>query len=172
MLIRRHKQSTIDHISLDNVFWRRISYIELEQGSFGSVFKATLSDGLNVAVKVFHLESGGATKSFDTETEILSSIRHRNLVQVIGCCTNQDFKALILEYMANGSLEKWLHSDIYVRDLVQRVKIASDVALALKYLHHGHTFPFLHFDVKPSKTKIRRLMLVILAFPSFFTQLY
>lgn len=166
MLTRRHKQritSPTAYISLDNVVWRRISYVQLVRGtnsfsetnilgrgSFGSVFKATLSDGLNVAVKVFNLELEEASKSFGTETEILSSIRHRNLVRVIGCCTNQEFKALILEYMPNGSLEKWLHSDSYTLDLLQRLNIALDVALALEYLHHDHTFPVVHCDVKPS----------------------
>ncbi|KAL8485252.1 hypothetical protein ACS0TY_027526 [Phlomoides rotata] len=71
-----------------------------------------------------NLELEGATKSFDTESEILSSIQ-----------------ALILKYMPNGSLEEWLHYDSCVLDLVQRLNIATDVALALEYLHHGHTFP-------------------------------
>ncbi|KAL8484712.1 hypothetical protein ACS0TY_027130 [Phlomoides rotata] len=166
MLIRRRKQVIIPlsaDIPLGNFVRRRISYIELVRGtssfsevnllgigSFGSVYKATLSDGLNIAVKVFNLELEGAIESFDTESEILSSIRHRNLLQVIGCCTNLEFRALILKYMPNGSLEKWLHSDSYVLDLVQRLNIAIDVALALEYLHHGHTFPVVHCDIKPS----------------------
>ncbi|KAL8058315.1 hypothetical protein ABFX02_03G010200 [Erythranthe guttata] len=123
----------------------------LGKGSFGTVFKGTLHDGLNIAVKVFNSQSERAVKSFDTESEILSSIRHRNLVRIIGCCSNTEFKALILEYMPNGSLEKWLY---YSRnrglDLMQRLKIAIDVALALEYLHHYHTFPVIHCDIKPS----------------------
>ncbi|KAL8505947.1 hypothetical protein ACS0TY_016976 [Phlomoides rotata] len=165
MLIRRRKPITMHpaDISLGNFVPRRISYIELVRGtssfsetnllgigSFGSVYKAVLSDGLNVAVKVFNLELEGATKSFGTESEILRSIRHRNLLPVIGCCTNQEFRALVLKYMPNGSLEQWLHSDSYFLDVVQRVRIATDVALALEYLHHGHTFPVVHCDVKPS----------------------
>ncbi|KAL8482004.1 hypothetical protein ACS0TY_028234 [Phlomoides rotata] len=122
----------------------------LGSGSFGSLFKATLSDGLNIAVKVFNLQLEGAKKSFDTESEVLSSIRQRNLVSVISCCTNPDFRGLILKYMPNGSLEKLLHCDSYVLDLVQRLNIAMDVALALDYLHHGHTFPVVHCDIKPS----------------------
>ncbi|KAL8485446.1 hypothetical protein ACS0TY_027663 [Phlomoides rotata] len=164
MFTRKRKQvikPPVSEISLEKI--ARISYVELVRGtnsfsemnllgsgSFGSVFKATLSDGLNIAVKVFNLQLEGATKSFDTESEVLSSIRHRNLVSVISCCTNPDVRALILEYMPNGSLEKWLHSDSYVLDLVQRLNIAMDVALALDYLHHGHTFPVVHCDIKPS----------------------
>ncbi|XP_047961854.1 LRR receptor-like serine/threonine-protein kinase EFR [Salvia hispanica] len=165
-VIRRRNQIRIttpdEGIGL-KIDWRRISYLELERGtdsfgetnllgrgSFGSVFKATLSDGLNVAVKIFNLELEGASKSFDTESEILSALRHRNLVRIIGCCVNPEFRALILEYMPNGSLEKWLHSGSHCLDLLQSLQIAIDVALALEYLHHGHTYPVVHCDVKPS----------------------
>ncbi|XP_042035969.1 leucine-rich repeat receptor protein kinase EMS1-like isoform X2 [Salvia splendens] len=143
--------------------YRSVSYIELERGtsgfsernligkgSFGSVFEATLSNGLKVAVKVFNLQLQGAERSFDIETEILGSIRHRNIVRVIGCCSSPEFKALILTYMPNGSLDKWLYSNMHSLDLIQRLKIAIDVASALEYLHHGHTFPVVHRDVKPS----------------------
>ncbi|XP_042032220.1 probable LRR receptor-like serine/threonine-protein kinase At3g47570 [Salvia splendens] len=155
---------------------RRISYTELERGtssfsetnllgrgSFGSVFEATLSDGLKVAVKVFNLELQGALRSLDVETTILSSIRHRNLVRVIGCCCNMEFKALILTYMPNGSLDKWLHSDMYSLDLKQRLKIAIDVAAALEYLHHGHTSPVVHCDIKPSNVLLDQDMVAHLA---------
>ncbi|GER37846.1 leucine-rich receptor-like protein kinase family protein [Striga asiatica] len=145
--------------------YRRISYLELERstnsfgemnllgrGGFGSVFQASLDDGSEVAVKVFDMQSEAGERSFDTESVILSTIRHRNLVPVIGCCANTEFKALILGYMSNGSLEKWLHSvgDGRFLDLEQRLSVAADVALALEYLHHGHTFPVVHCDVKPS----------------------
>ncbi|XP_022875672.1 probable LRR receptor-like serine/threonine-protein kinase At3g47570 [Olea europaea var. sylvestris] len=143
--------------------WRRISYRELqdatndfseaniiESGSFGSVYKGTLSDGLNVAVKVFNLQSQQVTKSFDKESEVLSTIHHRNLVRIIGCCSNTEFKALILEYMPNGSHEKWLYSNNYFFDILKRLNIAIDVALALEYMHHSHTSTIVHCDLKPS----------------------
>ena len=122
----------------------------LGKGSFGSVFKAELSDDTTAAVKVFNLELEGALKSFDTESRILVSIRHRNLIKILGCCSNEQFKALILAYMPNESLEKWMHSDVYVLDLVKRLNIAIDVALALEYLHHNHTFTVVHCDIKPN----------------------
>ncbi|KAL8485730.1 hypothetical protein ACS0TY_027859 [Phlomoides rotata] len=122
----------------------------LGSGGIGSVYKGTLSNGLSIAVKVFNLELKGATESFVTETEILSSIRHRNLIRVFGCCVNAEFKALVLAYMPNGSLEKLLYSDTYYLNLVQRLNIAVDVALALEYLHHHHTFTVVHCDIKPS----------------------
>ncbi|KAL2538622.1 putative LRR receptor-like serine/threonine-protein kinase [Forsythia ovata] len=152
LIVRRRKsyrQPPKSEISL-GVAWRRISYQELREatndfsetnilgsGSFCSGYEGTLSDGLNVAVKVFNFQSERVTKSFDIESKILSTICHRNLVRIIGCCSNTEFKALILEYMPNGSLERWLD-------------IAIDVALALEYLHHGLTFTVLHCDLKPS----------------------
>ncbi|CAA0829160.1 Probable LRR receptor-like serine/threonine-protein kinase [Striga hermonthica] len=153
------------------VTWRRISYIELVRGtdnfsetnllgngSFGSVFKGVLSDGPNVAVKVFNSQFERAIRSFDTECEILSSIRHKNLVQIIGCCSNTEIKALILGFMPNGSLEKWLNMENCVLDLISRLQIAIDVALALEYLHHGHTFPVVHCDIKPSNVLLNEDM--------------
>ncbi|KAL8482262.1 hypothetical protein ACS0TY_028424 [Phlomoides rotata] len=122
----------------------------LGSGGIGSVYKGTLSNGLSIAVKVFNLELKGAAESFVTETEILSSIRHRNLIHVFSCCVNAEFKALVLAYMPNGSLEKLLYSGTYYLNLVQRLNIAVDVALALEYLHHHHTFTVVHCDIKPS----------------------
>ncbi|XP_057785174.1 putative receptor-like protein kinase At3g47110 [Salvia miltiorrhiza] len=181
LLIRRHSQKKVpphedtQGIGL-NIDWRRVSYLELQRGtdsfsesnllgrgSFGSVFKAMLSDGIYIAVKIFNLDLEGATKSFDTESEILSALRHRNLVRIIGCCVNTEFRALILEYMPNGTLENCLHSENYCLDLLQSLQIAIDVASALEYLHHGHTFPVVHCDVKPSNVLLDKDMVARVA---------
>ncbi|XP_042059245.1 receptor kinase-like protein Xa21 [Salvia splendens] len=148
--------------------WRRVSYRELLEatdgfsqvnllgrGSFGSVFKGILPpDGLTVAVKVFNEELEKSFSSFEVECEILSSVRHRNLVRVVSCCSNVDFKGLVLEFMPNGSLEKWLYSHNYCLDLQQRLNIAIDVAVALEYLHHGGLNPVVHCDLKPSNVML------------------
>ncbi|XP_027155993.1 probable LRR receptor-like serine/threonine-protein kinase At3g47570 [Coffea eugenioides] len=141
----------------------RISYYELLQatngysqenllgvGSFGSVYKGILNDGKILAVKVFNLQLERAFRSFDAECNILRNLRHRNLTKVITSCSNPDFKSLVLEFMPNGSLEKWLHSENCSLDVMQRLNIMIDVACALQYLHHGYTTPVIHCDLKPS----------------------
>uniref|UniRef100_F6GXC4 Protein kinase domain-containing protein n=1 Tax=Vitis vinifera TaxID=29760 RepID=F6GXC4_VITVI len=119
-------------------------------GSFGSVFKGILSEGTLVAVKVLNLQLEGAFKSFDAECKVLARVRHRNLVKVISSCSNPELRALVLQYMPNGSLEKWLYSFNYCFSLFQRVSIMEDVALALEYLHHGQAEPVVQCDLKPS----------------------
>ncbi|KAK9214856.1 hypothetical protein WN944_006856 [Citrus x changshan-huyou] len=120
------------------------------RGSFGSVFKARLGDGMEVAVKVFNLQYGRVFKSFDVECEMMKSIHHRNIIKVISSCSNEEFKALVLEYMPHGSLEKYLHSSNYILDIYQRLNIMIDVASALEYLHFGYSAQVIHCDLKPS----------------------
>ncbi|XP_022717752.1 receptor kinase-like protein Xa21 [Durio zibethinus] len=105
---------------------------------------------MNVAIKVFNLQIEGAFRSFDIECEAMRNILHRNLVKIITCCSNVDFKALVLDFMSNGSLEKWLHSENHFLDILQRINIMVDVASALEYLHAGHPTPIIHCDLKPS----------------------
>ncbi|XP_059624910.1 receptor kinase-like protein Xa21 [Cornus florida] len=119
-------------------------------GSYGSVYRGMLQDGMSIAVKIFNLQLEVAFKSFDIECEVMRNIRHRNLIKIISNCSNLDFKALVLEYIPNGSLEKWLYSHNYCLDILQRLNVMIDVASALEYLHHGHTTPIVHCDLKPS----------------------
>jgi LRR receptor-like serine/threonine-protein kinase FLS2 len=110
----------------------------------------TLSEGMSVAVKVFNLNIEGSYKSFEAECDVLRRIRHRNLVKIISCCSSIDFKAIVLEYMPNGSLNKWLYSHNYSLDILQRMNMMIDVASSLEYLHHGYSVPVVHCDLKPS----------------------
>ncbi|XP_047964983.1 LRR receptor-like serine/threonine-protein kinase EFR [Salvia hispanica] len=141
----------------------RVSYYELlrgtEQfnernligtGSYCSVYKGILNNGKVVAVKVFKMQLDGISRRFDIECEILSSIRHRNLASVISSCSNEEFKALILEYMPKGNLEKWLYSQNYCLNVMERLNIMIDVASAFEYLHYGYTTAIVHNDLKPS----------------------
>ncbi|MCD9645544.1 hypothetical protein HAX54_034542 [Datura stramonium] len=160
---RRGKRAPQQADSLSIPTTERISYYELLQAtnalnesnligseSFGSVYKGILRSGTAVAVKVFNLQLDAAFKSFDTECEVLQNLRHRNLVKVITSCSNLDFKALVLEYLPNGSLEKCWCSHNYFLDIMQILSIMIDVACALEYLHHGCSSPVIHCDLKPS----------------------
>ncbi|XP_059668957.1 probable LRR receptor-like serine/threonine-protein kinase At3g47570 [Cornus florida] len=120
------------------------------KGGIGSVYKGLFTDGMVAAVKVFNLEQQGAFKSFDAECQVMRNIRHRNLVKIISSCSNLDFKALVLEYMPNGNLDRWLYSHNYCLNIVQRLCIMIDVASALEYLHHSCSTPVVHCDLKPS----------------------
>ncbi|CAL5053477.1 unnamed protein product [Urochloa decumbens] len=123
--------------------------------------KILKSEEHTVAIKVFKLDQLGTQKSFLAECEALRNTRHRNLVKVITACSTFDpsgheFKALILEYMPNGSLESWLYPELNKYGLKRplslgsRITIAMDIASALDYLHN-HCMPVVaHCDLKPS----------------------
>ncbi|XP_037451935.1 probable LRR receptor-like serine/threonine-protein kinase At3g47570 [Triticum dicoccoides] len=131
------------------------------RGSYGSVYRGRLTQAkIQVAIKVFDLDMKCADKSFVTECEVLSRIRHRNLVPILTACSTIDnngdaFKALIYEFMPNGNLDTCLHNP-YSRSsskclsLPQRVSIAISIADALAYLHNDCERQIIHCDVKPT----------------------
>uniref|UniRef100_A0A0E0B795 Protein kinase domain-containing protein n=1 Tax=Oryza glumipatula TaxID=40148 RepID=A0A0E0B795_9ORYZ len=103
--------------------------------------------------------------SFYVECEALKSIRHRNLVRVIGLCSTFDtsgfefkalffcgdeFKALVLEFRSNGNLEVWINPKVRSQSPPKLLRVAADIATALDYLHNRCTPPLVHCDLKPS----------------------
>ncbi|KAI9071430.1 hypothetical protein K1719_046611 [Acacia pycnantha] len=123
----------------------RISYYELlrgtnefdesnllGRGSFGSVYKAVLPNEKIVAVKVFDIDMEQSSKSFDVECFDMCNLRHRNLIKIVSSCSNDHFKSLIMEFMENGSLDKWLYSHNNYLDILQ-----SDFGIA-KLLGESH----------------------------------
>lgn len=166
----------------------------LGAGGFGSVYKGTfhqeyfnplkrnigIEDGIGtaVAIKVFKLQRRGAARSFNTEYKTLRNIYHINLVQIITTCTSKDqqgcdFRAIIYEFMDNGSLEMWLHptNKTYhdgarkprILSLHARIHLAIDVACALNYLHHQCENCIIHCDIKPSNILLDKNMVARIA---------
>ncbi|KAI5399132.1 hypothetical protein KIW84_064492 [Lathyrus oleraceus] len=132
------------------------------KGSFGSVYRGSLLNFEGpIAVKVLNLETRGAAKSFVAECNALGKMKHRNLVKILTCCSSvdykgEDFKAIVFEFMPEGSLENVLHNNEGSENenhsliLSKRVDIALDVAHALDYLHHDEDQVVVHCDIKPS----------------------
>ncbi|KAL7106333.1 hypothetical protein ACP275_07G105800 [Erythranthe tilingii] len=176
---RTPKKNTSSPPSLNGIPFLRLSYADLLKatggfaetslvgvGSFGSVYKGILDDGMKtIAMKVLNLVVRGASKSFLAECNALRDIRHRNLVKILSVCESidfqgNDFKAIVYEFKSNGSLDKWLYynreqeqeSDAQLRnlDMIERFDIAFDVAQALEYLHSGTESTIVHGDLKPS----------------------
>ncbi|KAF5808858.1 putative protein kinase RLK-Pelle-LRR-XII-1 family [Helianthus annuus] len=128
-------------------------------GGYSSVYKGILFEDNDtfVAIKVLHLHTRGAQRSFMRECEAWRNLRHRNLLKIITSCSSIDFqgnpfKALVYEFMPNGSLHDWLHSSGNTSrlNLLQMIKILMDVANALDYIHN-HCLPtIIHGDLNPS----------------------
>jgi hypothetical protein len=169
---QKSQSTSLTELHLMDDKYPRVSYAELLQGTngfdtnnligkgrygsvYGSVYKCSLP------LKNMMTTVAGSSKSFISECEALNKIRHHNLISVITCCsssdsTQNDFKALVFEFMPNGSLHRWLHLDEHTSQqwhgltLTQRLNIAVDVADALEYLHNSCEPPIVHCDLKPS----------------------
>ncbi|GLJ20728.1 hypothetical protein SUGI_0377580 [Cryptomeria japonica] len=122
-------------------------------GGFGSIYKGVLKNGKNVAVKVFNFQDENAHQSFSKECKILKRVRHRNIIRIISTFSNLEIKALVLPFMSNGSLEKWLYPsgrDECILNLSDRLRIAIEIAHGMAYLHHHCFVQVIHCDLKPN----------------------
>ncbi|XP_044489459.1 rust resistance kinase Lr10-like isoform X3 [Mangifera indica] len=125
----------------------------LGQGGYGSVFKGKFSNGIPVAVKMLeHSKENG--EEFINEVATIGRIHHFNIVRLLGFCSEGTRRALIYEFMPNGSLEKFLFSR--GNESAQRPlsweklqNIAIGIARGVEYLHQGCNQRILHFDIKP-----------------------
>ncbi|XP_027152916.1 rust resistance kinase Lr10-like isoform X2 [Coffea eugenioides] len=126
--------------------------IKLGQGGYGCVYKGKLQDGSPVAVKVLK-ELKGSGEEFINEVASISRTSHINVVTLLGFCFQGRKRALVYEFMPNGSLEKFIYGGKSLTNcqLGWQIlyKIAVGIARGLEYLHRGCNTRILHFDIKP-----------------------
>ncbi|KAB1211210.1 hypothetical protein CJ030_MR6G021600 [Morella rubra] len=142
------RYSYSDLKKLTNSFKHKIG-----KGGFGVVYKGKLHDGRIVAVKVLN-SSKGKGDEFVNEVASISGTSHVNVVTLLGFCYERTKRALIYEFMPNGSLDKFIYgekSSIESRRLDDKTlfQIAVGIARGLEYLHRGCRTRILHFDIKP-----------------------
>ncbi|XP_031250766.1 proline-rich receptor-like protein kinase PERK5 [Pistacia vera] len=123
----------------------------LGQGGFGYVYKGTLPNGKEVAVKSLKSGSGQGEREFKAEVEIISRVHHRHLVSLVGYCIASGQRMLVYEFLPNNTLEFHLHGKgSPTMDWPTRLKIALGSAKGLAYLHEDCHPRIIHRDIKSS----------------------
>ncbi|PON40428.1 Mitogen-activated protein kinase kinase kinase [Parasponia andersonii] len=124
---------------------------KLGEGGFGNVYKGTLLDGREVAVKQLSVESHHGKSQFVAELATISVVQHRNLVKLQGCCIEGNRPMLVYEYLENKSLDQALFgkNELHL-DWPTRFSICLGTARGLAYLHEESRPRIVHRDVKAS----------------------
>lgn len=140
-------RNVTNNFSQDNILGR---------GGFGTVYKGELHDGTKIAVK--RMESSVISEKglneFKSEIAVLTKVRHRHLVALLGYCLEGNERLLVYEYMPQGTLSKhlfnWRDEGLKPLEWTRRLSIALDVARGVEYLHGLAHQTFIHRDLKPS----------------------
>ncbi|KAA3467566.1 G-type lectin S-receptor-like serine/threonine-protein kinase isoform X1 [Gossypium australe] len=125
---------------------------KLGQGGFGPVYKGTLGNGQEIAVKRLSKSSGQGLHEFKNEVKLIAKLQHRNLVRLLGCCIHGDERMLVYEYMPNRSLDSFIFDQTRRRVLTwsKRFRIICGIARGLLYLHQDSRLRIIHRDLKTS----------------------
>ncbi|XP_015891625.3 G-type lectin S-receptor-like serine/threonine-protein kinase At1g34300 isoform X2 [Ziziphus jujuba] len=122
----------------------------LGSGGFGAVYKGLFSDGTPVAVKVLYGSSDKTIEQqFMAEVSTIGKLHHFNLVRLYGFCFEYDLRALVYEYVRNGSLDKYLFKDNKMLEFEILHQIAVGTAKGIAYLHEECQDRIIHYDIKP-----------------------
>ncbi|KAL3733645.1 hypothetical protein ACJRO7_023072 [Eucalyptus globulus] len=122
------------------------------QGGFGPVYKGNLSVDQEIAVKRLSNNSGQGLEEFMNEVILIAKLQHRNLVGLVGCCTEREERILIYEYMPNGSLDHFIFDQDKSFSLTWKIRfdIVMGIARGLLYLHQDSKLQIIHRDLKAS----------------------
>ncbi|XP_074267429.1 uncharacterized protein LOC141590770 [Silene latifolia] len=135
---------------------------KLGEGGFGVVYKGTLKNGQQLAIKRLSKgTTGQGTKEFMTEAQVVAKLQHRNLVKLVGFCLEGDEKLLVYEFMPNASLDRFLFDPKrrLVLDWTTRNKIIMGTARGLQYLHEDSRLTIIHRDLKPANILLDKEMI-------------
>ncbi|XP_038712214.1 U-box domain-containing protein 51-like isoform X2 [Tripterygium wilfordii] len=162
------KNRALTALAKNDIRYRKYSIEEIEEatskfsdsnkvgeGGYGPVYKGKL-DHTSVAIKVLRPGAAQGKKQFQQEVEVLSTIRHPNMVLLLGACP--EYGCLVYEYMSHGSLEDRLFRKGNTPPLSwrKRFKIAAEIATALLFLHQAKPEPLVHRDLKPANILLDR----------------
>ncbi|GER34380.1 kinase [Striga asiatica] len=149
----RYRKYTIEDIEVATEYFAQSR--KIGEGGYGPVYKCYL-DHTPVAVKVLRPDATQGRSQFQQEVEILSCIRHPNMVLLLGACP--EYGCLVYEYMSNGSLEDrlFMHGNTSPLSWQHRFRIAAEIGTGLLFLHQAKPEPLVHRDLKPANILLDR----------------